>query len=349
MINDLLTTDDDSKVIVVDKANPDSLWSFPPLQRYKNSGRITYKWQSMGDRLSLPVDVNSDYLVDNIVFTSAIADVPYAISSPIDTYNVNVINTLSFYESLREHHFQGRLIMMSSESVYGHHPVEELPLNEDKTMPKPSNVYGSSKLAQEQIALTYYRSYGLESTVLRSATMFGPYSRTKQAIPIFLTQVLDNKPVTLEGDGSQSRDFIYVLNTVDAIKKALKAKDVQGEIINIGSGKETSFIGLIQAMKVLCGFTTKHKDPRYVPIEYKPWRAGEKGLRVLLDIKKAKEKLGYYPLYDMQAGLKMTAKWIGRDVIGFDEEDMDKLSAILDPEDAINSGQKVGETTQIQG
>ena len=93
--------------------------------------------------------------IDAVVITSAIADVPYAMKSPIDTYQTNVLNTLSLMEYLRVNDFNGKIVHMSSESVYGHQPAKKLPMKEDKIIPNPANVYGSSKLAQEQIITTY--------------------------------------------------------------------------------------------------------------------------------------------------------------------------------------------------
>ena len=123
-------------------------------------------------------------------------------------------------------------------------------------MPNPANIYGSSKLAQEQIVLTYAKSYGMNATVLRSATLYGPFGRTKQAIPIFVKQMLERKKVSLDGDGSNSRDFVYVEDTARAIELALYTdKNIKGEIINIGSGKETKFSSLINLIGHTIGLT----------------------------------------------------------------------------------------------
>ena len=359
LISSLLDRGD--KVTVVDKANPDSLWSFPKLRNHQNSPNLVYRWQSSSDAMQLLKDFNYPQTayegIDAIVYTAAIADVPYAIRSPIDTYQVNVMNTVQFFEFLRMMDYglaDGRVIMMSSESTYGHQPEDKLPIKED-ALPKPVSVYGASKLAQEQIALSYHRAYGIKSVVLKSGTMFGPYSRTKQMIPIFLRQILEHKPVTLEGDGTQTRDLVYVENTVDAIQKALEPdKQIDGEIINIGSGKETKLINLVQGMKMILNepraATIQGEEQKgFVPIEYKPFRAGEQGLRVWLDITKAKEKLDWIPKVDLNDGLRYTAEWMGQ-VIGFDKEDMETFHDILwKHKEAIGGGnmKKVGETETI--
>lgn len=356
LITSLLERGD--KVTVVDKANPDSLWSFPKLRQYQNNPNLKYRWQSSSDAMQLWDDFWSSsrgttIAPDAIVYTAAIADVPYAIKSPIDTYQVNVMNTVSFFEFLRMINYDGRVIMMSSESTYGHQPEDKLPIKED-ALPQPVSVYGASKLAQEQVALAYHRAYGIKSVVLKSGTMFGQYSRTKQMIPIFLRQIMEDKPVTLEGDGKTTRDLVYVENTVDAIQKAMEAKDIEGEIINIGSGSETTLFQLIQGMKAMLGKPTAEtlngiKQDGFVPISYKPFRAGEKGLRVWLDITKAKEKLGWIPNVSLHDGLRHTAEWIG-ELVGFNTEERTILhqSLWLHKYALSGAGKKVGETLQVE-
>src|ERR1041385_225035 len=247
-----LLKNENNQVIVADKKEPGSFFNHPLLIGRANDKNLMYRWASAGDVLGLKKDFDDG--IDNIVYTSAIADVPYAIESPLDTYTSNVMNTLTFFEFLRRTRFNGRIIMMSSESVLGHQPEEKLHLEvkekadgtttsiakglrEDDCIPNPANVYGSSKLAQESIARVYHTSYGIRSVIFRSATMFGPYSRPKQAIPIFVRQALEGSPVTLMGDGSQTRDFCYVTNTSNIIVKTLNNQDnsIEGEIFHIGT------------------------------------------------------------------------------------------------------------------
>ena len=314
---------------IIDKQNPDTLYKFPLLEKYENEEYSTYLWQSMGDVLTLQQEKIHEK-VDAVVITGAIADVPYAMKSPLDTYQTNVMNTLSLMEYLRINDFQGKIIHMSSESVLGHQSTDKLPLNED-LVPNPANIYGTSKLAQEQIVLTYARSHGMNATVLRSATLYGPFGRTKQAIPIFIKQILEDKPVTLDGKGDNSRDFIYVEDTARAIELALYTKEnIKGEIIHVGSGKELKFLNLISLIGHMIG--RKFDD---IKIQYKPYRAGEEGLRVCLDITKAKKLLGYEPQYPMNdidsSGLKTTIEWIANWILNFDEQEMDLLRQKMYP------------------
>src|SRR3954468_10965537 len=133
---------DDATVTVIDKAPPDTFYNHPQTKNFKNDKRLKYFWQSSGDYVNL---LQNGVLngADGIIFTMAIADVPYAEKSPLDTYNTNVINTLQFLELCRAIRFAGRIIVLSSESIYGHQPEDKLPIDES-CLPNPANIYGAS-------------------------------------------------------------------------------------------------------------------------------------------------------------------------------------------------------------
>jgi len=315
-------------VTIIDIAHKSNVYSFPLLDKFQNKNYINYKWSSAGDISKLEEEKVLDN-TDAIVYTAAIADVPFAIRNPNLTYQTNVLNTLQFMEFVRKSKFNGKIIGLSSESVYGHQPYDKLPLKEDEVVTNPSNVYGSSKQAQEQIFITYAKSYGLNVTALRSATMYGPYGRIEQALPIFIRQVMEEKPVTLDGDGQQSRDFVYVDDTARAIELALYTKEnIKGQVINIGSGRETKFLNLIHLIR----HTLRLKD---VKILNRPFRAGEEGLRVFLDITKAEKLLNYSPLIPMNdidaSGLKTTIEWMANSILNYDEKEMDDLRKNMYP------------------
>lgn len=321
---------EDNEVVAIDRLPPYVAKASPVLANFEKDPRFVYKWKSMGDVLDLADEVNT---WDNIIITAAIADVPYALANPADTNTINVSNLVNFLEMLRRKDFDGRVILTSSESVYGHQSYDLLPLKETVT-PNPVNIYGASKLCQETYVQAYHRSYGLKTVILRSATMFGPYGRLKQAIPIFCMQALKGEDITLEGDGSNSRDFNYVTNMVDAMKLALEKPGIDGEIFNIASGDEIKIGGLVAALRHLLKPVSNSK------IVNKPWREGEQGLRVALDISKAREKLGYEPMIKTLDGLRSELLWLASDVLLWNEDQMDKLqAAFFGP----NSGRRVGE------
>src|SRR3989442_14407352 len=138
---------------------------------------------------------------------------------------------------------------MSSDSVYGYIPTEKLPATEDGPM-HPANTYGASKAAAEMVIQSYNAQWNLPVMVLRSTTMFGEGSRLAQAIPIFIRQATRNEPITLEGDGTQTRDINYVKNAAKGILNALDSSFTHGTW-NIASGKETSVRELAELIVTL--------------------------------------------------------------------------------------------------
>jgi UDP-glucose 4-epimerase len=330
---------EDAHITIIDKAQPDIFFGHPMTKNYEKDERVKYLWQSLGDTVNLEKNKVLDNADGGIIFTSAIADVPYAESSPIDTYQTNVINTLQFFEALRAKKYNGRVIIMSSESIYGHQPEDKLPIDEN-CIPSPANIYGVSKLCQELTARLYYTAYNIRVTVLRSATMYGLYSRTKQAIPVFAQQILKDEPVSLMGDGKQSRDFISVLDVAQAAVKAVTAptdKHIEGEIFNIGTGNEVALINLVNAMKMSLRKPSDEFDKEggrkegFVPINFYPWRPGEKGLRVVLNSAKARKELDWEPRVQLRDGLCNVLAWVGTDILKYEPDEIDLLHQILFP------------------
>lgn len=342
IIDDMMRSDTEyNKIIVVDVIPKEVFMEHPMIVDYANDDRITYEETSALD--SIKLKKYFDEGVDGIIYTAAIADVPVAEKNVLHTININVLHLASFMESLRLFDYQNGMVLMSSESVYGRQPHEKLHitdetvkiknangiieertisnasgLKEDEALTRPVSLYGATKLSQESIANAASEKYGIPLLILRSATMYGVYGRPKQVIPTFCRQILEQKKASLMGDGtSTSRDFAFVTDQVAAINVGLsKVKELNQEIINIGSGKETFLLNLINAIKVLANQKSDPSDKLrkypYIPVDRKPFRAGEKGMRMVLDISKAKEKLGWEPAIDLVKGLNTVLRWVNQ-------------------------------------
>jgi len=182
-------------------------------------------------------------------------------------------------------------------------PKEFQPIREDAPL-NPTNAYAVSKMCAEAVVRAYAAQYDLPVTILRSTTLYGPASRTKQVVPIFIRQALAGKDITVEGDGSQTRDFNYVGNMVHAIGLALE-RDTPGTF-NIGSGREVSVKTLaelvIDAVRA-AGYSTTSE------VKFGPWRPGEKGVQLSISIEKARNQLGYVPALSLEEGLDETVRW----------------------------------------
>jgi nucleoside-diphosphate-sugar epimerase len=255
---------------------------------------LKYVWKSVSDLL--PEDLAG---VDTVIYLAAQADVPLGISSPTYTFQQNVLNVVHYMHVVSQKANPPRTLYTSSESVYGVIPRKQQPITEE-TLPNPTNVYGVSKFCAESVVRAYAAQYGLRAQILRSTTMFGEASRSKQVVPIFIRQALAGKDITVEGDGSQSRDFNYVGNMVHGIQLAL-ANHVDGTF-NIGSGLEVSIKEMAEAIIRLSGSSSQ--------VHFGPWRPGEQGLTLQISIDKAREQLGYVPQVRFAEGLSRTiAYW----------------------------------------
>lgn len=342
-----------NKIIVMDKMRKGTFFKHPLTKDYENDSRVKYQWGSSGDPQQLAKYFDAGE-IDCIVYTAAIADVPYAANNPRDTQITNVDNMRIFLDYVGQLGFKGKIVHMSSESVYAKKPEgtpeEEIAFKETDAT-EGHSIYGTSKLGQEKVAQEAMKKYDLNLTIIRSATMYGAYARAEQVIPTFIKQVLEKKSITLFGDGKQtSRDFVHVSDTVSGILSILEADDsvTRQQIFNIGSGRETFLLNLANSIKETCGQPSEPFDPKkglprpgFIPITFKEFLPGEKGARMVLNIDKAKEKLqmrdragklvAFEPEVDLVRGLKSTIYWMCTEV-GYDQSELEEIERFLYPE-----------------
>lgn len=264
----------------------------PPDQAWRLRGiKVGYLWGSLQDLKT----IRAPY----VVHCAAVADVPFALSSPFYTAQQNILGTVSLLEACLRNKKQSpmqRVLIMSSESVYG--LTSRVPIPEDTPM-NPTNIYGASKAAEELVARAYYYSHHLPVVVVRCSTLYGEGMRKTQVIPIFLAQALSNHPITIHGDGSQTRDFVYVEDLTRGIENALLLPGTAGDVYNIASGREISIKGLAELCIAITG-SSSH-------VEHLEQRTGEQGLRLVLDTTKAQQVLGYHASVSLQDGIKKLA------------------------------------------
>ena len=171
----------------------------------------------------------------------ALGSVPRSVQDPLTSNAVNVEGTLNVLLAARDEGVR-RVVYSSSSSVYG--VRRDLPVKEDAP-PDPLSPYGVTKLAAERFCVAFAHVYdGLESTVLRFFNVFGPrqspHSQYAAVVPKFMTRIAAGEPITIDGDGGQSRDFTYIGNVVDATIRAAFAEGVSGRIFNVASSRSAS-------------------------------------------------------------------------------------------------------------
>ena len=233
--------------------------------------------------------------VEVIIHLAALPSVPRSIKDPITTNEVNVGGTLNVLNAAREGGV-ARVVFASSSSVYGSNA--QLPKSEDM-MPQPISPYAVSKLAGEKYCQTFTRSYGLETVSLRYFNVFGPRQDPQSAYAAFIPKCLlalrSGTRFVIDGDGSQSRDFTYVSNVVQANLRALEAENVGGEVFNVACGDSLSVIEVVQHLQKMTGCMGN--------VVHGPGRVGDVP-HSLADISHAQELLGYEPEISAITGLQ---------------------------------------------
>jgi len=238
--------------------------------------------------------------VDYVLHQAALPSVPRSVRDPITTNEVNVLGTLNLLQAARDAGVK-RLVAASSSSLYGDSKV--LP-KEESMASNPLSPYAISKLAAEQYCQSFSRIYGFETVCLRYFNVFGPRqdpnSQYSAVIPRFITRILNDEPITIHGDGSQSRDFSFIDNVTQANYLATTASNVSGEVINVACGARHTLVDLIGLISQLTG-----KEPT---VSYTESRAGDVS-HSQADIGKARRLLGYEPAVDVKTGLEQTIQW----------------------------------------
>src|SRR6058998_2114375 len=178
--------------------------------------------------------------VEVVFHQGALPSVPRSVQDPLTTGAVNVEGTLNVLLAARDEGVR-RVVCASSSSVYGN--SGELPRFETAN-PEPISPYGVSKLAAERYCVSFSRVYDLETVALRYFNVFGPNqdptSQYAAVVPRFIASVREARPLPIHGDGTQSRDFTYVANIVDANVLAADAEGVNGAVLNVATGRKTT-------------------------------------------------------------------------------------------------------------
>lgn len=237
--------------------------------------------------------------MDVVLHQAALGSVPRSIADPLATHEVNTTGTLNLLIAARDTGVK-RFIYASSSSVYGN--TQHLP-KEESMPPQPLSPYALSKLAGEAYCNLFHQLYGLSTISLRYFNVFGPrqdvQSQYAAVIPRFATALIEDQPLTIYGDGLQTRDFTYVANVVEANLLAMTSK-VAGEVCNIACGAKYSVIELAHMLS-----EAFNKKPI---IDYYPSRPGD--VRdSFASIEKARQMLDFHPVVQFRDGINLTADW----------------------------------------
>ena len=231
---------------------------------------------------------------DAVINLAARAGVPQSLADPAEYYRTNTLGTLNLLELSRRHGV-GKFVLSSTSSAYGDGPR---PSREDARTDQPLSPYAATKLAAEGMCHSFHHVYGIDVTVLRFFTVYGPAGRPEMSIFRFIRWITEGEPVTLYGDGSQERDFTNVLDIARGVVAALRPLGY--EIVNLGSDKPIVLIDVIHKIENIVG--------RKAIIDQRPVQPTDISAS-WADITKAGETLDWVPEVDFDDGLAACIQW----------------------------------------
>tara|TARA_B100000315_G_C14522425_1_gene562201 strand:- start:74 stop:988 length:915 start_codon:yes stop_codon:yes gene_type:complete len=241
---------------------------------------------------------------DYIFHLAAMSNVNHVFEQPVYSVELNVVGTVNILEAARQNQCE-RVIFASTVWVYS--GCNGIYVNENSPffMPGAGHIYSSSKIAGEFLICDYEKLYGLPYTILRYGIPYGPRMRMELVIPIFLKKAFEGKPITISGDGSQYRNFIYVEDLADAHVLAIDGK-VKNEILNVEGMRR---VPISEIAETIDRFIEKD-----IVIEYLDARPGDyEGKEASND--KIKRLLGWEPMVDFNEGMEKTIEWFKTNVL----------------------------------
>jgi UDP-glucose 4-epimerase len=239
--------------------------------------------------------------LDAIIHLAAQIHVDLSIINPAETFKINLVGTMKILEFARMNDIK-KFLFASTSEVYG--SAEYVPMDEKHPL-LAKHPYGVSKIASDRLCYSYNETYDLGVDIIRSFNLFGPRQKDSGyggVIAIFIKRVLQNKPPIIYGDGTQTRDYMFIADAINAYDMVLMAKNNPGRNgINFGSGEEIS-INKIAELVIKCvdirELKAVHVQPR--PIEVQ---------RLFADVSKSQRMLGFKPKIDFESGLRLLVDW----------------------------------------
>jgi len=307
LIRRLMDADDGHRIRVIDnltvggREDLSSVGDFVELNESEIQDLPTHKLELVvGDIRDEGLAVTVCRGTDAIVHLAANTGVLPSIEDPRADCTANVIGVFNYLEAARMCGV-GRFVFASSGAPLGE---QEPPIHEEM-VPRPISPYGASKLCGEAYCSAYHGSFGVDTVALRFGNVYGPRSSHKGSVVAkFIKHIFAGETLPIYGDGTQTRDFIFVEDLVNAILLVLKKPGVGAEVFQIATHREHT-VG--EVAEVLNKFAEKHLG-RKSEIVYEDERKGEVR-RNFSDISKARRVLGFEPHFDLRTGLELTFKW----------------------------------------
>ncbi|NUQ64680.1 MAG: GDP-mannose 4,6-dehydratase [Pirellulales bacterium] len=265
------------------------------LGRLKSHTAFRFRQMDISDRTSVEQLFEEDGPFGGVVNLAARAGVRTSVEDPWVYYRANCEGTLNLLDACRGYGVR-KFLLASTSSLYGsHNPV---PYREDADTNCPLSPYAASKKAAETLAFTYHYLHGLDVSVLRYFTVYGPAGRPDMSVFRFIRRIAEGEPIVVFGDGSQERDFSYVDDIARGTVAALG--DVGYEVINLGGDRPVRLSAVIETISSLVGQPVK--------IDHRPAHPADVPA-TWADVSKARKLLGWTPEVSIEEGLRRSVQW----------------------------------------
>jgi len=249
-----------------------------------------------GDICDVDIVQKSSKRCDVIINFAAESHVDRSIQSSSEFVKTNVLGTDSLLQASLQNHIR-TFVQVSTDEVYG--SISNGSWDEDEPL-LPNSSYSATKASADLVARSYFKTHGVDVRITRCSNNYGPYQYPEKVIPLFITNLLQEKQIPIYGDGGNVRDWLHVDDHCMGIYKALESGH-PGEIYNIGGGRELRNIELARIILEMFG-----KDESF--IDWVPDRLGH-DLRYSVNFQKARDSIGYSPQIPFETGIKEVVDW----------------------------------------
>jgi nucleoside-diphosphate-sugar epimerase len=265
------------------------------LERLQGNGGFRFERLDIADRNAIAAAAFHSEAFDAVVNLAARAGVRTSVENPWVYLETNVTGTLNLLELCRSRGIS-KFVLASTSSIYG--TENPIPFREDQDTSRPISPYAASKMGAEALCHTFHFLYGVDVTVLRYFTVYGPAGRPDMSVFRFIQRIREGRPIRVYGDGSMSRDFTYVDDIARGTVAALAPAGY--EVINLGGNRPHEVRELVRLIE-------KRLDRR-AEIEFDAAHPADVGA-TWADIRKAEELLGWVPRVPLDEGISRTAEW----------------------------------------
>jgi len=287
--------------------------SLENLKDLPNAERHTFIQGDIGDH-ALVSGLLRDHRIDTIIHFAAESHVDRSILGPAPFIQTNVVGTFTLLEAARQvwlaeggaPTFQPRFHHVSTDEVYGSLEASD-PAFSEATPYDPRSPYSASKASSDHLVRAYFHTYSLPVTITNCSNNYGPYQFPEKLVPLMILNAVQGRPLPVYGDGRQIRDWLFVEDHCEAIRRVIEAGRL-GETYNVGGGNQPHNLDIVHEICAILDELRPASAPHARLITHVTDRPGH-DRRYAMDITKIRAELGWTPRHDLESGLSETVKW----------------------------------------